>query len=286
MQRTIESALGQTRAVDEIIVVDDASTDGTREALAERFGTSIRYVRLESNHGVSAARNAGIARARGRFIALLDSDDIWAPTKTEIQAGWLEAHPDFGMVLCDVGRMDAAWQPLDTMRRREVIRHDGWVLGSLLRNPALVPSSAMFRREVVEDIGGFDPVLRSAEDLDFHLRVAHRWRIGVVEQVLVEVMRDHDGLSADASTYDDYVLVMERTVRGLRGTVADKVLDRALAETYARNASGMLIMSRTAEAMALAWRALRAAPDIDGYMAVMRFAGFALRRGAARIVRG
>lgn len=253
MQRAIESVLAQTRPVGEILVVDDGSTDGTGEALRARYGERIRY-HWQANAGVSAARNAGMALATGRYFALLDSDDLWRPEKTARQAAWLDAHPDFGMVLCDVVRVDADGTPYDTFHRREVLREDGWALRWLLLNPSLVPASVMFRREVFETCGGFDPTLRTAEDIDFHLRVARRWRIGVVEAPLVEAMRGHDGLSATATTYDDYVKVVERAVADAEGVVDVSVRREALAITYARNARGMVIRKRWGDAWRL-WRA-------------------------------
>ncbi len=117
MARAIRSALAQTHPVDEIIVVDDGSTDGTGNALREEFGDRIVYVH-QANAGVSAARNRGMAIARGRYLALLDSDDEWLPEKTARQVEWLDAHPDFGMVLCDVVRTDADGRPIDLLGRR------------------------------------------------------------------------------------------------------------------------------------------------------------------------
>lgn len=278
VQRAIDCALAQTRQVDEIIVVDDGSTDGTADALAARYGNRIHYVR-QANAGVSAARNHGMALATGRFIALLDSDDLWMPEKTARQVAFLEAHPDFGMVLCDVRRVEADGTPIDVFRRRDVLPVDGWVLGDLLANPALAPASAIFLREVVEDVGGFDESLRTAEDIDFHLRVARRWRIGVVEEVLVEAIRGHDGLSAGSSTYDDYVRVVEHAVAGCEDVVPAEVRHRALAATYVRNARGMLLRGRWHDAARLATRAWRLDPDARRQ--VRALLPFGLRRALA-----
>lgn len=283
--RAIETVLAQTRAVDEIIVIDDGSTDGTEQLLRARYGDRVRYV-WQANAGVSAARNHGMRLARGRYFALLDSDDEWLPEKTERQLAWLEAHPEAGMVLCDVERVDSEGRLIDVFRRRDVIREDGQVLRWVIHNPALAPASAILRREVFEDIGGFDESLRTAEDIDFHLRIAQRWPIGVVEQSLVRAMRGHDGLSAEASTYDDYVRVVERAVHAARGQVADAELDRALAGTYARNARGMLIRGRWRDGWRLARDAWRLTPDPAVRRELLRLAPFAARRAIRSLIPG
>jgi GT2 family glycosyltransferase len=225
-----------------------------------------------------------MALARGRYFALLDSDDLWRPEKTARQFDWLEAHPDYGMVLCDVVRVDADGRPYDVFHRREVLREDGWVLRWLLLNPSLVPASTMFRREVFETCGGFDIALRTAEDIDFHLRVARRWRIGVVESELVEAMRGHDGLSAAATTYDDYVKVVERAVADAGDTVDASVKREALAITYARNARGMLIRKRWRDAWRLWRQALRQAPDAASRRQAWALLPFAAKRISATLL--
>ncbi len=283
MVRAIDSALAQTHRIDEIIVVDDGSSDGTGDALRECYGDRIRCVR-QANAGVSAARNHGLRLAQGRYIALLDSDDEWLPEKTERQIALLQANPDLGMVLCDVRCVDAAGATIEIVRRRDVIREDGpalrWVLGS----PALAPASAMLRREVYEDIGGFDESLRTAEDIDFHLRVARRWPMGVVEAPLVRTLRGHDGLSADPHTYDDYLRVVERAVEDARGLIEDAELDRALATNYARNARGLMIRGRWADAWRLARRAWRLTPDPGVRRALLKLGPFAARRGLHQLL--
>ncbi len=260
LPRAIDSVLAQTHAVDEIVVIDDGSTDGTGDMLQERYGDRVRHV-WQANAGVSAARNHGMRLAQGRYLALLDSDDTWLPTKTALQLAFLQAHPDFGMVLCDVERVDGEYRHIDVFRRRDVIREDGWALRWLIHNPALVPASAMLRRQVVEQLGGFDEALRTAEDLEFHLRVARHWKIGVVEQPLVRAMRGHEGLSAADSTYTDYVRVVEKAVADARGTLDDGELDAALAGTYLRNARGMLIRREWRAGATLAMRAWHLSRD-------------------------
>lgn len=254
--RAIDCVLAQTRPVAQVIVVDDGSTDGTREALAARYGDRIEYV-WQPNAGVSAARNHGLSLARGRYLALLDSDDEWLPAKTQRQVEWLEARPDYGMVLCDVLRVNADGSAIDRFRRREQLPEDGHVLRWVLRNPALAPVSAMFRRAVYEKVGGFDASLRTAEDLDFHLRVARHFPIGVIDEPLARAIRGHDGLSSLPQTYDDYVVVMERAAADARGVVDESEVRDALFGAYWRNARGMVLQRRWRGALALARKAWR-----------------------------
>lgn len=274
--RAIDSALAQTFPVDEIIVVDDGSTDGTRETLRKRYGDRIIYA-WQANAGVSAARNRGVSMSTGRYIALLDSDDEWLPEKTARQFAWLESHPGYGMVVCDVEMVDAALRTIGHYRRREIIREDGWALHWALANPALAPASTLIRREVHEDIGGFDESLRTAEDIDYHLRIARRWRIGVVEDTLVRTMRGHDGLSADTRTYDDYLRVFERAVRQAEGVVGDAERYRALSMAYVRNARGLMLQGRWRDALALLPKAWRHG-DASARRHALGLLPFALRR--------
>ena len=276
----IRSVLAQTLPIDQVIVIDDGSTDATEVALSEEFGHRIQYL-WQKNAGVSAARNRGLSIATGRYLTFLDSDDCWHPDKSRIQAAWLEAHPDYGMVLCDVLRIDEFGRQIDILHRRNAIPVDGDVLARVLLDPALVPASVMLRREVVDSVGGFDTNLATGEDLDFHLRVARDWKIGIVELPLVTAMRGHHGLSATAGTYSDYVHALERFVATIGGRLPAAQLDDALSLAYRRCARGLILEGRWNEALRFTGSAIAKAPTIRKKLGPLQLVPIAIRRLAA-----
>jgi glycosyltransferase involved in cell wall biosynthesis len=255
----VDSALAQRYPADrhEIIVVDDGSTDRTAAVLAARFGDRIRVLH-KTNGGVSAARNHGIAHARGEAIAFLDSDDAWYPDKLSAQVDVLTRRPEIGMVLTSLLEVDNQRRPLGPVSRRSTVPVDGYVLPYVLRNPVMGPSTAMVRTQIARDIGGFDPGLRTAEDLDFHLKVAIRHQIAVLDRPLVLYMRDNEyGLSTEPRSYADQITVIERFVAAHADEIANSERSAALFRAYLRNAFGFTYRGELATALRYATRSLR-----------------------------
>lgn len=258
LRLALASVVAQTYPAEalEIIVVDDGSADDGAARVCAELGDRVRYLK-KPNGGVSAARNHGMAAATGAYLALLDDDDEWRPAKIARQVELLTRRPEIGMVITDVERMDADRIGFEIFRRREFIPVDGWVLPHVLRNPALAPASAMLRREVYAATGGFDTTLRTAEDLDFHLRVAARFQIAVIAEPLTRAMRGHQGLSALARTNRDYLDAIERFVDTHAAQIAPGDRAAALFWAYLRNVRGALTVGTLSDAARLTVQAAR-----------------------------
>jgi glycosyltransferase involved in cell wall biosynthesis len=171
LSQALESVFSQEYDSFEVVFVDDGSTDGTGE-IAQSF--PVRYLHQE-NQGLPAARNAALRVARGEFVAFADDDDLLPPSKLTVQARFLSEHPETGCVL----------------GRQEWIVEDGVQAPELKRDPifgelgGIQLVSAMFRRAVLDGLGGFDPTYRYAEDRDLFVRMRER---GVEIEVLPGVV--------------------------------------------------------------------------------------------------
>lgn len=164
----IQSVLAQTHGSFEIIVVDDGSTDDSREVITS-FGDQVRYI-WQENKGLAGARNTGILAARGELIGLLDADDQWLPNYLETMASLAVLHPEAAVYYCSAQGMDADGQDLPQIFGGPAVPPSE-IYQVLLRANMLIPSTVVLRRSLVEAAGLFDQTLRSCEDWDLWFRL-------------------------------------------------------------------------------------------------------------------
>jgi GT2 family glycosyltransferase len=171
LSAAILSARDQSHSPVECIVVDDGSSDGTAD-VAARLGA--RVIR-QANHGVSAARNAGLAAARGELIVFLDADDVLLPGALEMEAAALLSNGNAAVVVTHCDAMDEEGVPLPVAHHR--IDPSNLYRDWLSRNFVWTPGAAMFRRAVLGAIGGFAEDLGPAADYAVYLRLAREGRV-------------------------------------------------------------------------------------------------------------
>lgn len=186
LARALDSVLQQTRAADEIIVVDDGSDDGTH-TLLEQY-PQVRVLR-QDNRGVSAARNAGIRAASGDWLALLDSDDEWLADKLALQCALITANPSFR--LCHGNeRWLRNGEPLKQLKKHR--KGGGDIFTDCLPLCVISPSAVMLKRDLLDEVGLFDETLPACEDYDLWLRICAREAVLYVEQPLLIKHGGHD----------------------------------------------------------------------------------------------
>jgi glycosyltransferase involved in cell wall biosynthesis len=193
----VRSALDQAPPPAEVIVVDDASTDGTGDAVERAFGTAVRVIRGRFD-GAAAARNAGWRSARAPWIGFLDADDLWLAGKLEEAQRCLEAAPEAAWFFSDGrfrmrdGGVRESWlEPYAEMDERYV----GRPVAQLIDVNFVLTSSVVARREALEALGGFDVTLSHAEDVDLWIRLARRWPAAGSRRVLVRYQHRAEGLT-------------------------------------------------------------------------------------------
>lgn len=211
----IASALSQTLAPLEVVVVDDGSDDGTHK-VALAYGEPVRCLRRD-NGGPAAARNTGVIAARGDLVAFLDSDDAWHPHCLERLVANQRRY-DLDMVFADVEvHQDGKLVARSFLAQKRVgpilTAHPGVVpdiFAMLLVENPVATSAVLARRSVLLSVGLFDEQLRSVEDRDLWLRVAKVGRVGVVPESLAVVRRRGASLSGNARLADAYRAVVIR----------------------------------------------------------------------------
>jgi glycosyltransferase involved in cell wall biosynthesis len=187
LQRALQSVFAQSSAVDEVILVDDGSTDDSAAMVARDFPGVI--IIRQPNRGVSAARNKGIETAQHNWIALLDSDDCWLPHKIQTVRDTAANHPGYILYHSDEiwVRRGVRVNPMQKHRKS-----GGWIFAQCLPLCAISPSAAVIQKSALLDLGLFDESLPACEDYDLWLRLCHGFPVHYIEQPLITKYGGHE----------------------------------------------------------------------------------------------
>ena len=230
---TLHSISRQTYPALEIVVIDDGSSDATAD-IAWRHGDPRLRVVGKSNGGVACARNAGIRNTKGEFVAFIDADDLWHPTKIAKQLKVLLAgSPEMALVYAPFRLIDGDGRVLASPHKYGV---NGWVVHRHFYSNLVGNGSALLiRRSVLEEFGGFDTWLlqqgaEGCEDLLLQLRIATRYRFGEVSEYLVGYRRLPDNMSSNTDQMiQSGMLAVSKALsecRHIPGLSADAMLKR------------------------------------------------------------
>ncbi len=274
----IESVLEQDYANKELIVVNDGSTDATAEKVA-RFGARVRLIE-QPNRGPAAARNRGVAEARGEYLAFLDGDDIWLPGKLAMQMSYVRGHPDVKIIFTGFARWlpersggyppardFAAWGAKDVIGPE----YSGYLYATLLLDSVIHIITAVIERAAVTSLGGFDENLRVGEDYEFWMRASRVCLAHKIDRItaLYRMQPESATRSAPRAVNHEY-MVLKRTLERFGTTGPD---GRQVDEASLYGRLGKLCF---AHGYSHFWRG---DPRIaaDAFKESMRYSGFAPR---------
>ena len=276
---TIASIEAQTVRPLEILVVDDGSTDATVDAAGATGARDLRVI-SQANAGHAAARNTGIAAARGRYVAFLDADDVWLPEKLERQLDEIRRNPEIRALQTGAARVDDELRLLwaETCRRSD---DQLWDALSFRNMPALM-STLLAERGLLDEVGGFDPSLVILQDWDLAIRLARRNQLHSLPDVLSAYRYFDTSQSANVEIH------VEPGLRVLETLFADPQLPptirarkrAAYARFYTMLCGGSIRVGRPRSAVHWGMKALRTDPRVAGYIAAFPRRRLSRRRQA------
>lgn len=187
LSRALDSVLAQTHPADEVIVIDDGSTDCTVELIQNSY-PDVKLIQ-QQNSGVSAARNSGIRASHSDWVALLDSDDEWLPNKLNKQLALVSQQPEYKII-----HSDEIWirNGVRVNQMKKHTKKGGWIFQGCLPLCAISPSAAMIHSAVFDDVGLFDETLPACEDYDLWLRITSHYPVLYCDEPLINKYGGHE----------------------------------------------------------------------------------------------
>jgi len=230
IKEALESVFHQSYANCEIIVIDDGSTDDTREVL-KQYLDRIVYIYKE-NGGPASARNKGLEVAKGGYIAFLDADDLWFPEKIACQVAKMQNDPDVGISFCSFQVINSNSCCNGKRVGSKNKRIGSRIYDKLLRGNFIVASSVMIRRSVVEKVGYFDPAgaLKFVEDFDFWLRITRNYKALYLPEIFGCYRIHQENSSVNDVSRLKVLKVLDKQLEF--GTVSQKQINQAKADCY------------------------------------------------------
>jgi glycosyltransferase involved in cell wall biosynthesis len=220
---TINSVLAQSYKDFEILVIDDGSTDNTRQIVAAIGDSRIKYI-YKNNGGVSSARNLGLKKAAGQFIAFLDHDDYYPDNLLEILVKELKENPDYGMAYSSVTVVTPEGKQIPFYKADSC--RSGWVTEDMFKKGFVWTSSSVFRKDVLNGIWYDENLKKSTEDFDAYLRLSTKCRFLYVPRITTYHRALPDSLSNIKGITCSKPLVLERFYFNLGG---DKYVSKKVA---------------------------------------------------------
>lgn len=264
IEQAIRSVVAQTayEMIDEIIVVNDGSSDGS-QALLEKLAGEIGKLRIivAGGVGLPAARNLALRQASGDFIALLDGDDYWVPEKTERQMRAFARSGQIGLVYSDFfdftlpDASDAALVPVRPYHATD----EATLATYFIHDAPIVPSTTIIRRETFDDVGLFDAEVRLGEDTEMFLRIAERWRFEHVPGGFLYKRRHGKNLTAQLERLLPVAQMLTERFTARNPSLRPLAAKR-MARRYASAGNDCAKHGERTKAMNYLWRAFRSDP--------------------------
>lgn len=252
--QTLDSVLGQTFRDYEIIVVDDGSTDDTGKAVAA-YGDRVRYF-YTTNRGNAEARNYGMAVAKGEYMAFLDHDDLWHPSRLQKFVDFMDTHPDYGAVMSEVEFVDEAVRTTGYSDIAKDFPRDGLALDYMLSRQVGLFSNLFVRSDVARMVGDMDETLKAAADIDYYLRISAGHKFALCPEPLLKYRKLTSSLSTKIFTGNrlrvldkfesanpDLAVKYAGRIRSVRSSIHLSYADDLLYERYLKEARREIMAS-------------------------------------------